>query len=130
MSDAFNGDQNLQKHFYEEEKLNQDTKAPDWSKVEAHFLGAEEKSSPVDCMVIKNEPANKDNANVTTADKFSNDFIYAKDGWHEIFQFCLANGMDKILEQYPQEQHNTGVKAVKLFIHHLIGAKLDSSGSL
>ena len=80
--------------------------------------------------VIKNEQANKDNANVTTADKFSNDFIYAKDGWHEIFQFCLANGMDRVLEQYPQEQHNTGVKAVKLFIHHLIGAKLDSSGSL
>lgn len=90
----------------------------------------EKESNRVDGLVIKNEQANNDKANVTAAERFSNDFIYAKDGWHEIFQFCLANGMDRVLEQYPQKQHNTGVKAVKLFIHHLIGTKLESSGSL
>lgn len=130
MPGAYN--QNLPQSFLEELKLKEEN--PEWNKyfeetLKAEFL-SEEKGNRVESFVIKNEQANKDNANVTAAERFSNDFIYAKDGWHEIFNFCLANGMDRVLEQYPQEQHNTGIKAVKLFIHHLIGAKLDSSGSL
>lgn len=125
-------DQNLPQSFIEELKLKEEN--PEWNKhfeetLKNAFL-PEGKGNRVESFVIKNEQANNDKANVTAAERFSNDFIYAKDGWHEIFQFCLACGMDRVLEQYPQEQHNTGIKAIKLFIHHLIGAKLESSGSL
>ena len=122
--------QNLPQSLIEELQLREEKEKPDWDKhfeetLKAEFL-SEGEGNRVESLVIKNEQANKDNANVTTAEDFSN----ASKAWHEIFNFCLANGMERIEEQYPEELHNTGIKRVKLFIHHLIGAKLESSGSL